>query len=67
MSDNQFSVEMSKAEQSSRYMVAIWHIEDGCVVYFRQTHDFPTSDFDAAMKLLEEDLANDRHSSQESS
>lgn len=47
---------LKTARQSGKYMVAIWHVEDGNIHLYRTTQAFPVSDFDASLNMLEGDL-----------
>lgn len=52
--------EQLAAAENGLFMVAIWRIEDGKIVLYRQTQNFPKLDFDSALALLREDLDRER-------
>lgn len=57
------SVEAAVAEavKAGRFMVAVWDVSDGKLsLRIRTTWDFPRSEFDAALKLLDENFARER-------
>lgn len=57
------SVEAAVAEavKAGRFMVAVWDVLDGKLsLRIRTTWDFPRSEFDAALKLLDENFACER-------
>ena len=51
--------QLDRATESSRYMVAVWRVEDGQLKMYRVTENFPKADFDIAVEMLHRDLADD--------
>jgi hypothetical protein len=45
-----------RAQQQDKYMVAVWYVEDGKLVVYRQTHNFPVADLGKAVELLGQNL-----------
>jgi hypothetical protein len=46
-----------KAKAAGKYMVAVWHVEDGKLNLFRLTNAFPFADIAEALDMLTQDLA----------
>lgn len=44
------------ARASGRYLVAVWHVADGRLHFFRATSGFPLADLDEAERLLHGDF-----------
>jgi len=56
MSRSELNTSLREAERSDAYMVAVWRVENGRVVLFRYTRNFPFADLDGAVELLRENL-----------
>lgn len=47
------------AARAERYMVAVFHMENGKQILHRTSHQFPVSEFDSSVKLLKENLEDE--------
>lgn len=51
--------QVEQVTKSNNYMVVTYQIVDGTLKMHRFTNNFPTNDFNASVKLLQDDLTNE--------